>query len=656
MKNFKIYKLIFEGIISIFAITISLLNIWIKIPYLYIFSIIMMISSTLLVFGLEINYFKVYKQIKTFDFSMDFLIAIATHITYLYSMVMWIITIINKGILFINLEFFEVSYTLSFFIGMGHIIEDKMKRKTSLGIKELLKLQNKNVWVKENESEEFINVKTNTTKIGDIIRVSKGESIPTDGILLSKDALIDYSSLLGEPIPKQIYQNQNILSGSINVGETLIYKATKSANDSTLLKIVSQLENIMDNKTKIERISQKIVKYFLPTILSISLLTFIIWVILGYQNIVLPTIFTKNFNDPITNAIYHAVATLVISCPCAFGIATPIAIYSSSSIASKNKILFSSPKIYEMINKIKYLAFDKTGTLTSGKPEIIEYYKIEDVNHYIYELTANSNHPISKSINEYLLKNKDNSKVKFDLVKEISGIGVVGKIKNNEYALVSYKYAIQNKFNFNQIKKDNEISTIFAINNNVIAYFKIDDLIKNDAYETIRKLHAMNLELILISGDSNSKVKKIAKELKIDHWYANKLPNEKSKIIDEYKKLGNIIFVGDGVNDILAIKNADIGIAYASGSEITNSVADISLIENDLNLVYKVIILTKRTIKLIKLNFSWASIFNILAIPLAIIGFIPPWLGALLMVCSTTVLLSNTLFFQARNKKLINNT
>ncbi|MBD5423138.1 MAG: cation-translocating P-type ATPase [Mycoplasma sp.] len=653
MKHNRKYKLIFEGFVTLVSMIFMFIGFYINIPNHFIMSIIMFLLSTFLVFYLELDYFNTYKQLKTFNFTMDFLIALATHITYLYSIIMSIITIVKMGFYHLDMEFWEISYELSFFIGLGHLIEDKLKLKTSLGIKDLLKLQNKNVQILSNG--EYIDIKSNKLKKGDIIKIVKGASIPTDGILLSKKAYLDYSSLLGESIPREVLENETILSGSINVGDPLIYKATKTTYDSTLMKVISQLEKIMSNKSKIEVTSQRVVKFFLPSILLISLITFVVWLVLSYQGITFSeNVISQTYDEPITNALYHAISTLVIACPCAFGIAAPAAIYSSSSIASKNNILFSSAKIYEMVNKIDYIAFDKTGTITTGKPFVISYKFIKNFDDYIYYLSLFSQHPLSQAIKDFLKNNISFSNIEFDSITEIPGVGIKATKNDNNFSLVSIKYAKDNNFQFDSqlnIDSDNTIS-VFAINNNIVAIFEIGDSIKDDAKSTIDKFHKLGIKTIILSGDKSDNVKKIAKELSIDYWYGELLPQDKASIVNDFKKKGDIIFVGDGINDVLAIKSATIGIAYASGSEITNSIADISLLDNNLDLVYKTMILAKKTLKLVRLNFLWAILFNLLCIPLAIIGFIPPWLGAMLMICSTSILLINTIISRSRNKKI----
>lgn len=260
----KKYKLIFEGIVFLFSMIWMILNFATKQKYhSYVVSIIMFVLSTFLVFYLEIDYFKTYKQIIGFSFTMDFLIAIATHITYLFSLIFSIIKIAeNHSIHALGMEFWEIGFSLSFFIGIGHYLEDALKRKTSLGIKDLLKLQQKEILILDKKTNEYYKENSKNVQENTVIKVPKGSSIPTDGILLSNQVEVDCSSLLGESIPRTIKKNEQLFSGMINLNEVLIYRSTKKMQESMLNKIILQLENILKNKSNIERISEKIVKFF----------------------------------------------------------------------------------------------------------------------------------------------------------------------------------------------------------------------------------------------------------------------------------------------------------------------------------------------------------------------------------------------------------
>ena len=622
-------------------------------------SIVMFALATLLIFWLEFKYFYLYKQLKTFNLSMDLLIAIATHLTYLFSIIISLIKIITtSSINTLNMEFWEVGYSLSFFIGIGYLVENNLKQKSSLGIKDLLKLQNKNSLLKTKDG--FKEIKSSQLKIGDVVKIIKGQSIPTDGKLISKSAYLDCSSLFGESEPRMIKQNDYVVAGAIVTDNHITYKVTKTMENSTLAKIIKQLEGILKNKAKVERISEKIVKYFLPSVIILSVITFILWMILTFNNIKLPIELPwqeYNYDTTISKiqlAIFNAAGVLVIACPCAFGIATPAAIYSSSFIASKHKILFASAEAYEKLNKIKYVAFDKTGTLTYGKPKVIKEIGDNSYDNIIFEMVKHSTHPLSLAIKKYLSK-KQNNALNLKEIKETAGVGIHAKYNKNEFFLGSINYSKINKFTWKVKINDDELGSfvVFAINKKVVKYYQIKDEIKNDSLKIINKFKKLNIEPIILSGDLEKNVENVAKKLNIENYYANLLPDQKANIILEYKKKGNILFVGDGINDLLAIKSANVGIAFSSGSEITNSLADISLLENDLSLVYKTFILSKRTIQAIKINFVWAGIFNLTCVPLTMIGMIPIWLGVILMTSSTIFLLINTLIYKYKNDKFL---
>lgn len=644
------WKLFFEFLVTLISMIIMITGFFINLDYYhYVIAIIMFFLASFLVFYLELDYFRVYQQLKNRDFTMDFLIAIAIHITYFYSLISSIIKMSSGGIKTLNMEFWDIGYELAFFIGLGHYLEQKLKLKTSLGIKELLKLQNKKATLIHND--QLVITDVNHLMIGDLVQVANGETIPTDGILVSSEAYLDYASLLGESIPRNVLKEEEILSGSINVGDLLVYRVTKRAQDSALMQIIKQLEKIINQKSKIERTSEKIVKYFLPTILMISLLTLIFWLIIFYQGVV-------QVEQPIAWAIYRAVAILVIACPCAFGIAAPAAIYSSSFIASKNKILFSSARIYEMIDRVQFVIFDKTGTITNGMPEVKTKQVIEDKDQeIIISLSALSQHPLAKAINSFGLINFEHQKnTSFDYVQEIPGVGIKAQKGHHIYTLTSLKYAQENGYQISsKLQFDQKATTsVFAINQKVKVIFNFYDAIKNDAQVTINQLRQLGYKTVILSGDRYDQVEQIAQQLKIDYWYGDLMPEQKAELINQYKLKGKVIFVGDGINDVLAIKSADVSFSYASGSDLTNSLSDVTLLVNDLNLVLKTIVLAKRTLLLVKINFIWAFLFNFICIPLAFIGFIPPWLGVILMISSTSFLLINTLIFKRRNQIKIN--
>ncbi|WP_341491896.1 cation-translocating P-type ATPase [Mesomycoplasma ovipneumoniae] len=607
-----------------------------------------------LVIFLEKKYFLAYKNLLRKIFTMELLIAIASHVSFIYSAISFLYKISTGEK--ISMEFFEVSIILFLFFNAGKYLEEKLQKKSSSDFQGILKLKNRySHIIVDGKKEQIL-----TSKItpGNIVFVPKGEVIPTDSTLNSDFATIDYSSINGESLPIEFVKNQEILSGSINIGEPIYLTSIKKAQDSFLMQTINRLESIFETPSKIERVSTKIVSLFTPTVLILSFLAFAIWVIIGYSLGDFEKIYTgftpPRNSHPLYVGAHIGVAVLVISCPCAFGIAAPMAIYSSSILASKNRILFANSEIYEKIITTKTIIFDKTGTLTEGKPKVVEFQGDSSFWPLIKEMAQNSKHPISLSIHNFLPENQE----KFDnfKVSETPGQGLeLIDSDSNKYSLISHEFAknnnflIDDSFNFDKIGN----YTVFAKNDRVIAVFLIIDQVKESAKNVVKKFQSQGINCIIASGDNPKNVENVAKILRIKQFYANLKPNDKFELVEKLKKETPIIFVGDGLNDILALKSAHLSIAFESGSNLSNSIADISLFETDLVMVYKSIEIIKKTNKLVKLNFLWAILFNSLFIPLAFLGFINPVFSMSLMLFSSIFLIVNTIIFKKRHQKFL---
>ncbi|MGZ9413495.1 heavy metal translocating P-type ATPase [Mycoplasma sp. Z386] len=616
----------------------------------WVFIVLGMLAS-FIVFVVSVEYFKNYARLFKGVMNMNLLIAIGVHISYFYSLIMTLYTLFSKdgGYYKIEMYFWEVPSALLLFVSIGHYLENKLMRKSSIGIKELLKLQNRySMLVLEDGTTK--KVSTSTLKVGDVIILPKGQNVPIDGIILENTSELDMAAINGEPLPKTVQPGDFVVSGAINLTASLKIQVQKTARESTLAKIIDKLENIVDSTSKIQRLADVIVKYFIPVILSIALISFLAWTISLYliDSKYWPSYLEKDL-QPIYYGIKIGVTVVVIACPCAFGIAAPAAIYSASGLATKNKILFSSADVYEKLKKAKYLIFDKTGTLTKGKPEIVKVFGDSNFETIVQSLASKSHHPLSQVITNY----KKFNPVSISNEKEIPGYGIIGEFEQSQYELGSYKKMLEKGF-IDKVKINSfEAYSYVALSkdNKIVFVYALGDQIKQDAKKIIEKFHKLGLEVVIASGDNKEVVKQIASELNIKEFYGQLQPEDKLKLISEYKEKGETIFVGDGLNDILAIKQADLGIAFASGSDLVNSTADISLMTNELYAVYQAIYLAKKTLMVIKMNFIWAFLFNSLAIPLAISGLIFPWIAALIMILSNILLLVNTLYFKRHTSK-----
>lgn len=675
-RNQALFKLIslwilflsFFVVMMMFAIDpqYSRLNIpkWIYILFLLI--------NIILIFYFEFDYFKVYlpflftknnkQKFKKYNFSfknwckkvtskftMDLLIAFDIHISFFYSFIVLIINVSEKGYDGLSLLFFEIPISLAAFINLGHFLETKLKTKSNIGIKDLLALQNINAW-KYSKNNQWIQVSSYELKPNDIILIKKGQSVPVDGVVINGTSYFNYASLTGESLPQKKQNGDLVVSGTINLGQNLKLKVTKNVNNSALSMMINKLEEILESKTSIERFSSKLVKYFIPSILLIGIIAFIGWTIYGFVYGVnnLPYFFFGNIDTKPTIigvGIWIFISVIIVGCPCAFGIAAPSAIYAASGVAAKNKILFGSAEIYEKLKKVKYVAFDKTGTLTKGKFRVLLYVGDKKAQKIAASLENYSHHPIAKTISSFSQNN-----LKINNIKEIEGFGIEGYYQNNFYQIASYANFLKLNYKTKINLKINNPLTYVAIAKNkfVIGVYVIGDMIKKDSKHVIKNLHKLKIKTVILSGDNQKVVNYVAKKLDIDLAYGELSPLDKVNKINALKKFGEVVFVGDGLNDLLAMQTASLSMAFSSGSDITNAVADVSLIETDLNLVYKTIHIAKQTLLTVKTNFIWAGLFNFIAIPLAALGIIPPWLGAMLMIVSDILLLSNTIWFKNR--------
>ncbi|MGY6172584.1 heavy metal translocating P-type ATPase [Candidatus Mycoplasma pogonae] len=613
------------------------------------FFLILLVINTFVIFVVSINFFKNYKMAFKLSFNMDLLIALGAHITYFYSLIITIIKLTNNGLSGIGMEFWEVPIALITFVTLGHWLENRIMKNSSIGIGELLKLQNR--YANLLEDGEIRQVLASKLVVGNIIVVKPGENIPVDGLIVKGKSEINTLFLTGETIPRVVENGSAVISGTQNLTGALEIEVTHTANDSTLRRIINKLETIVSSKTKIQRVSEKIVKLFIPTILLIAIFTFILWAVWinVYHQPLIPSIYHgPNLNQESAYAIaaWVAVSVIVIACPCAFGIAAPAAIYSASYVASKNKILFASADVYEKLNKVQYIIFDKTGTITEGKPQVKNYYGDSQYQKLAYELAFNSNHPFSQAIVNY---QNFESPHNFEQ-QEVPGYGIIAQAGKDTYELAAYTKMLHNNYQDN-VKLDTKkiVASFVAIAKNKVieGVYEVSDAIKSDAYHFFKNVKARNIKTIMASGDNADVVEHVAKKLGINFYYGNVSPETKLEIVENFKAKGLTIFVGDGINDVLAIKSADLGIAYASGSDLVNNFADISLMENSLTALDNAIYIAQKTLKTIKMNFGWALIFNVLVIPLALLGAIMPWIGAILMILSNIILITNTIIFKS---------
>ena len=573
--------------------------------------------------------------------NMDTLVTIGVLSSFTYSIFGTIM--ILKGITFYGENlYYESAATVIFFIKIGKFIESKNKDKTKEAIKNLMTITPKNAKIEKDGKETIVTI--DEIEKNDIVVCKPGEKIAVDGEIIEGITHIDESFITGESIPVKKGIGSKVIAGSINYEGTIKYKAEKIGRESTVSEIVRMVVEMTNTKAPIAKIADKISNYFVPAIILISLIGFIVWITI-----------TKDF----AIAINIFVSILVIACPCSLGLATPLAIVIASGLCSKKGILIKDSESLENAHKAKTVVFDKTGTLTQGKLSISRILKYENIDEkellqQVASIENKSEHPIAKAI----LNKAKEEKIELIEVSEfeaVPGYGIKANIKEYSFLIGNRKLMEENSIEINN--KDDEIkltkegnSVLFvARNKKLIALIGVNDIIKPHIKETIQTLKEKNIDILMLTGDNDNAAKVIANEIGINKVIANVTPNEKAKKIEELKKDGIVIMCGDGINDSVSLVASDIGISISNGTDIAIDSAKVVLMNDDLNKINELIDISKRTIRNIKQNLFWAFFYNICMIPIAFgifsgIGItLNPMIASFAMTISSLTVVLNAL-------------
>lgn len=463
--------------------------------------------------------------------------------------------------------------------------------------------------------------------VDDILEVKNGEKASVDGVILSGIGEFDESNISGESLPVKKDKNSKIYSGTINVGQVIRYKATKDYANSTLNSIVELLEDSLNSKPKIEQTTNELSKYFSITILTLAVLSFFGWYI---------------YNSNFENALIIAISVIVIACPCALALATPIATLVGISELAKKGLLFKEAKYIETFASIDTVILDKTGTVTNGKLKVITS---DDENldknqiDLLYSLVDSSTHPVSIAVKKHLEQSYYSLKhITLENIEQIPAVGLSAKYKNHKL------------FGGRDNNQSQYTTYHFKIDDNTVASFELEDTIKDGAKQTIKYLKKQNIDVVLCSGDNDNVVKKVAKELGIQSIKSQMKPLDKANFITELKnKNKTIIMVGDGVNDALALSRADISIAMGNGADVALAVSDVVILNDDIKGLKTSIEISKRTYKFIKQNLGISLVYNTLTIPIAIAGYVIPLVAALSMSLSSLLVVGNSMRIKGKN-------
>ncbi len=583
------------------------------------------------------------KSIKYLSFNMDVLISLGTVIAFLTGILRFFLPIENySGIGGMIMAFFLT----------GRYFEAKARGRASQAIKKLLSLEAKTAFilVKGKEKE----VRMDEVKINDIMIVRPGEKIPTDGIVIKGESAVDESMVSGESLPVEKKKGDKVIGATINQDGILYIKAVKIGKDTFLSQIIKLVEEAQGSKVPIQAFADKITSYFVPIVLVVSVLTFIAW--LSFP------IFMKNLagffsfipwinlnNSPLTLALFAGIAVLVIACPCALGLATPTALMVGSGMGAEKGILIKRGEAIQTMKDIKFVVFDKTGTITKGKPEVTDLISSnpEELLRLAASIEKSSEHPLAKAI----VKNAENKKIRLSNItnfKILRGRGAEAKLNSKKILIGNRRLMQENKINIVEFETkiqelENQGKTVMILfySNEVKGIIAVADTVKNDSKEAISLLKNMNLKTVMITGDNERTADAIAKQVGIDIVIANVLPEEKENKVKELQKQGMVAFVGDGINDAPAIKQANVGIAMGTGTDIAIEAGDIVLARGNLMGVVSAIKLSKETFKKIKQNLFWAFFYNVVAIPLAVLGLLHPIIAEIAMASSSISVVGN---------------
>ena len=611
----------------------------------YTNNILLILTTPIIFISGKRFYSSFWKNLKHLSFEMNSLVAIGTASAYGYSVFVTLFPneISNHGQLHVYYETAAVIITLILF---GKILEHRSKRKTNEAIKKLIELKPKVTTIIVDGIEKQISI--NELKLGDVVKIKPGESIPADGIVISGETTINESMISGESIPVDKKINSKVIGGTINLTGSFQFRVTATGDNSILGQIIKLVETAQASKPPIQKLVDKVASIFVPAVMIIAIITFLFWMILGSEN-------------TFTNALTNFIAVLIVACPCALGLATPTAIIVSTGLAAQNGILIRNGESLEVAQKISTIIFDKTGTLTEGNPivkNIFNYdYDVNELLKLVASLEKNSEHPIAKAIVKYA-QEKNIEMLQPDYFKNLSGFGIVGSVENKNLVIGNLNLMKEFSIKLNLDKTTNEFndensnSVIYvAIENDLKGIIQIEDKIKDSSLEAINKLKNLQIKTVMITGDNKNSAQKIANEIKIDEFKAEVLPDQKSEIVKQYQSKNEIVaMVGDGINDSPALAQADISFAIGTGTDIAIESSQITLVSGNLKLIPKAIKLSKITLNIIKQNLFWAFFYNVILIPLAAFGKLNPMIAALAMSLSSVSVVTNSL--RIKTKKL----
>ncbi|EID73668.1 heavy metal translocating P-type ATPase [Imtechella halotolerans] len=634
-------KTIWAVILSIPVVVIGMF--FMDMPYanqiMWLFS-----TPVILWFGKDF-FINAWKQAKHRSANMDTLVALSTGIAYVFSVFTMLFADFwhQRG-----LEahvYFEAAAVIIAFILLGKLLEEKAKGNTSSAIKKLMGLQPKTVTIIKGDGTE-VQTAVELVGVGDIILVKPGEKIAVDGMVTSGSSYVDESMLSGEPVPVLKKADEKVFAGTINQKGSFQFRAVKVGKETMLAQIIKMVQDAQGSKAPVQKLVDKIAGIFVPVVMGIAILTFILWMVIGGES-------------GVVHGLLAAITVLVIACPCALGLATPTAIMVGVGKGAEQGILIKDAESLELAKKVDAIVLDKTGTITQGRPEvsgILWLHNDETANKILVSIEKQSEHPLAEAVVKFL---DGVETAELTLFESITGKGVKATYNNETYYVGNKKLLKENNITFdNHLEKQAEewgkqSKTVvwFSNSKEALAVIAIADTIKETSFSAIRQLQEMGIDLYMLTGDNEATAEAIAKQTGIKHFKAEVLPQHKAAFVKELQDKGKIVaMVGDGINDSTALATADVSIAMGKGSDIAMDVAKMTIISSDLTKIPQAIRLSKQTVATIKQNLFWAFIYNLIGIPIAagilypINGFLlNPMIAGAAMALSSVSVVSNSL-------------
>ncbi len=591
------------------------------------------------------------KGVKNLSPNMDTLVSLGSLSAFLYSVARLFVLYdsmikgdITAATHILHGLYFESAAMILTLISVGKLLEERAKGKTTSALEKLVDLAPKTATVIR-EGRQFT-VSADTLKVGDIFAVKPGEAFPADGVIIDGSTSVDQSALTGESIPVDKTVGDSVSAATVNRFGFVKCKATGVGQETTLANIIKTVTDAAATKAPIARIADRVSGIFVPIVLGIAFISAAVWLFVGKE---------------VGFAIARGISVLVISCPCALGLATPVAIMVASGVGARRGILFKSAAALEICGRAKTVVLDKTGTVTSGKPTVTDIIPLDGIDENMLLTVAlsieqSSEHPLAKAI-VTASKEKGITPVSVTEFKALSGSGVTAIVDGKSVTAGSVKFISENvgisaetHEKANGLSMTGKTPVVFAVENKVIGIIAVADSIKSDSADAIEKLGRMGISVVMLTGDNQNTAQAVAKEVGINRVIADVLPDKKAQAVKELQSTGGVIMVGDGINDAPALTVADTGIAIGAGTDIAIDAADVVLMNNSLTDVVDAIMLSRKTLRIIKQNLFWAFAYNCIGIPLAAGAFISalgwemnPMFGAAAMSISSFCVVTNAL-------------